>query len=112
VEPGGVGVAAFLLGAVGLCVGPLVEQGAVEAFDLAVGLRAVGAGALVDDAGCGEGVAPGVWAVAGAVVGQDALDGDPGLGKEVLGAGPEHGGGLLLLIGQDLAVGQAGIAFS
>jgi hypothetical protein len=39
-------------------VGPLVEQGAVEAFDFAVGLGPVGAGALVDDAGGGEQVAP------------------------------------------------------
>lgn len=108
-EPGGVGVASFLLGAVGLCVGPLVEQGAVEAFDLAVGLRAVGPGSLVGDVGGGQHVPPGVGLVAGAVVGQHALDGDPGLGEELLGAGPERGGGVLALIGEDLAVGQAGV---
>jgi hypothetical protein len=50
--------ASFGLGPVGVGVGPLVEQGAVEAFDFAVGLGPVGAGALVDDAGGGEQVAP------------------------------------------------------
>ena len=109
VEPGGVGVAAFLFGAVGLCVGPFVEQGAVEAFDLPVGLGSVGPGALVGDPGPGQRVAPGVGLVAGAVVGQHPLDGDPGGLEEGLGAGPEGGGGLLALVGQDLAVGQAGV---
>ncbi len=50
--------AALGFGPVGAGVGPFVEQGAVEAFDLAVGLRAVGPGAFVGDPGRGEHVAP------------------------------------------------------
>lgn len=47
--------------------------------------------------------------MAGAVVGQDALDGDSGRGEVGVSPLPERGGGLLLLIGQDLAVGEAGV---
>jgi hypothetical protein len=47
VEPLRVCVASFGLGSVGLRVGPFIEQGPVEALDLAVGLGPVGAGALV-----------------------------------------------------------------
>jgi hypothetical protein len=37
------------------------------------------------------------------------MDDDPGLGEGVLSPGPEGGGGLQFLVGQDLAVGQAGV---
>jgi hypothetical protein len=37
-QPDGERVAAFLFAEVGLGVGPFVEEGAVEAFDLPVGL--------------------------------------------------------------------------
>lgn len=47
--------------------------------------------------------------VAGAAVGQDAFDGDPGLGEEGVGPLPEGDGGLFLLVGEDLAVGEAGV---
>ncbi len=46
---------------------------------------------------------------AGPVVGQDAFDDDPGTGVVGLGALPEGGGGFLLLVGQDLAVGEGGV---
>jgi hypothetical protein len=63
----------------------------------------------VGDTGGGEGVAPEVGLVAGAVVGQDAGDGDSG-GVEVgLGAVPERHGGVFALVGQDFAVGQPGV---
>lgn len=58
VEPLGQCLAAVGFGSVGLGVGPFIEECAVVAFDLAVGLWPVGAGAFVDDAGCGQGVAP------------------------------------------------------
>jgi hypothetical protein len=58
VQPCGEGVVSFLLGVVGAGVGPFVEQGAVEAFDFAVGLGPVGPGSLVGDPGCGEQVTP------------------------------------------------------
>jgi hypothetical protein len=81
----------------------------MEPFNLAVGLGSVRAGAFVGDPGVGQGLAPRAGAVAGAVVGQDALDGDPGGLEERLGAGPERGGGVFGLVGQDFGVGQAGV---
>jgi hypothetical protein len=77
------------------------------AVDLAIGLRAVGPGALVDDAGLGQrgGEVPG--AVARAVVGQDPLDaGDAGLGEERSGAAPEPGRGVLAFVVEQFGVGQ------
>ena len=55
-------------------IGPFEREGAVETFDLAVGLGPVGAGELVNDVaeGSGEGHRP----VAGSVIGYDTLDGD------------------------------------
>jgi hypothetical protein len=58
VQPSWQRLAPFGFAAVCLGVGPFVEQGAVEAFDLAVGLGPVGTGAFVGDARVGEGVAP------------------------------------------------------
>jgi hypothetical protein len=54
VEPKQECLATLGLGAVGPGVGPLIEQGAVEAFDFSVGLRPIGAGAFVGDADCGR----------------------------------------------------------
>jgi hypothetical protein len=54
-------------------------------------------------------VAPDAGAVAGAVVGQDPFDGDACVAEEGVGALPEAGGGLLALVGEDLAVGEAGM---
>jgi hypothetical protein len=69
------GCGAFGVAGVGAQVGPLVEQGAVEAFDLAIGLRPVGAGEFSGRAEVGECLAPGeALAVGPGVVGEDALD--------------------------------------
>ena len=67
----------------------------MEALDLAVGLGPVGPGALGGDAEAGAGAQPKAGAVAGAVVAQDALDGDPGGGVPGVRAGQECGGGFL-----------------
>ena len=48
-EPVGVGGCAFGFGAVHVGVGPFLEQGPVEPFDLAVGLGPVGPGTVVLD---------------------------------------------------------------
>ena len=58
VEPCWQSLAAFAFGGVAAGVAPAVGQGAVEAFDLAVGLWPVRAGAGVLDAELGAGVAP------------------------------------------------------
>src|SRR5215831_16409548 len=108
VQPGVKGGAAFGFGGVGPGVGPFVGQGAVVALDLAVGLGPVGAGALGGDAELGAGGGPEPGSVAGAVVAEDALDGDPGGGVPGVCAGQERGGGVLALIAQDLGIGQAG----
>lgn len=44
--------------------------------------------------------------VAGAVVGQDPTGGDLDVGEVCVGPWPESDGSLLLLVGQDLAVGE------
>jgi hypothetical protein len=63
----------------------------VEAFDLAVGLRSVGAGPLGRDAVLGADLEPQARAVARAVVGEDALDPDALLGEPSDGALPPGG---------------------
>lgn len=103
------GYGAFLAGGVGPPVGPLVKEGAVEAFDLAVGLRPVGADLLVGDAGRGQGLGEQLGLVAGAVIGQDAIDGDALVREERVRPFPESDGGVLAFVGQDFAVGQAGV---
>jgi hypothetical protein len=87
VEPGVKCFAAGGLGGVGAGVGPFVGEGAVEPLDFPVGLGPVGAGALVGDVQVLAGRGPDPGAVAGAVVGQDALDGDAGGGVPGVRAG-------------------------
>jgi hypothetical protein len=96
ISPGGLGV-------VEAGVGPAIGERAEEAFDLAVGLRPVGAGALVRDAQRGAGIAPGVGLVGRAVVGQDAFDGDPAFGEPGDRALEDGDGGDRLLIGANSA---------
>ncbi len=107
VEPGGVGGGAGFVGDVGVGVGPFGGQGAVETFDLAVGLGPVGARPHMLDVAEGRREVAGP--VAGPVVGHHCGDGDSRVGEELVGPGPECGGGLLLLIAQDLGVGEAGV---
>lgn len=57
----------------------------MEALDLPVGLRPVGAGLLGLDAVLGAGVTPKVRRVGRPVVGEDPLDGDAAFGE------PRHG---------------------
>lgn len=72
----------------------------MESLDFAVGLRPVGPSSLVHDGA--EGVAEHPGSVAGAVVSQDPLNGDPDRGEVRVRAGLEPGCGLLLLVGGDL----------
>ncbi len=58
VEPAVELSAARSLGGIAACVGPAVGQGAVEAFDLPVGLGSVRPGPLVLDIPLCTGVAP------------------------------------------------------
>ena len=88
-------------------VGPLRGEGAVEAFDLPVGLGPVGAGEFVLD--LAEGVVEEPGPVAGPVVGHHPQHGHAVGGIEGVGALPEPGGGFFLLVGQDLRVDDSGV---
>src|SRR5690606_4650446 len=90
-------------------VSPFEEHGALVAFDFPVRAGPVRAGSLVDDAGLGEGVAPGPGPIARSVVRQHAAHGDAIGGEECLGSLPERCRGWSLFVGQDVAVGQAGV---
>ena len=61
------------------------------------------------DAQLGAGVAPEVGPVGGAVVGQDAFDGDAAVGEpgDRAAQDPDRGGGLLVVV--DLDVGDPGV---
>jgi hypothetical protein len=80
----------------------------VEAFDLAVGLGPVGAGAFVGDVGVGERAGPVTGAIAGAVVGQCSFDVDAVGGEPGVRSFPERCGGRALLVVEDLGVGETG----
>ncbi len=76
VEEVGEGFRAFSVAGIRAHVRPFVEQGAIQALDFAVRLRAIGARALMDDAGGAESLGEQPGSVAGTVVGEDTLDGD------------------------------------
>ena len=59
-----------------------------------------------------EQLAPGTAAIAGTVVGQHPLDGDPALGEPAMGSSPEPTGGGGLLVGVDLDIGQPGVVIN
>src|ERR1041385_5802447 len=73
-------------------VGPLAQGGLDEAFGLAVGAGSVGTGKAVLDAELKAGGAELAGAIAGAVVGEQAADGDAVLGVEGDGGGQEGEG--------------------
>lgn len=80
---------AFVVAGIGPQVGPLVQQGAVEAFDFAIGLRSVDAGELAGRAEVDECLLPGeALAVGPGVGGQDTFDAvDARRGEEGRGPG-------------------------
>ena len=81
----------------------------MEALDFAVGLGPIGPGAFVSDAERSAGVAPGVGAVAAAVVGEDSFDGDSSFCEPGHGAFQDSDSGLGPLVGTDLDVGDSGV---
>ena len=108
-QPAGKRGGAGRLAAVDADVGPLLEEGAVEAFDLAVGMRPVGAGAAMADAGGQAGASEVGAAVARTVVGEHDPDADAALGEPAARALPERDRGDRALVGQNLAVGDTGV---
>src|SRR5437764_5436894 len=100
---------AFAAAAVDRAVGPAVDQGAYEALCLAVRLRPVGTSAQVTDAERATGERVDRGAVATAVVGEHAFDGDPVSTVEGDGTAEEAGRGRGFLIGEHLRVGEAAV---
>ena len=94
---------------VGVGVSPLAEGGLDEALGLAIGLGSIGAGEAVLEAESGDGLAHGVGAVAGAIVGVDALGGDTVPGEEGEGGVEESDGAAGGLVWEELSEGEAGM---
>jgi hypothetical protein len=100
---------AFVVAGAGLQAGPLLEQGAVEAFDLAVGLRPVDARAIAGCAEVGQCLPPGeALAVGPGMVGQRPFDAQDAVGGEE-GRRPsqEAGANGGLLVAVYFAAGEA-----
>jgi len=98
------------VGALDAHIGPFVQQGAVEAFDLAVPGGASGWEPAVGGTGRGDCVGDGVGAVAGPVVGLDGLDVDVVGSKPAVGSAPERDRGDGAFVGEDFAVGDTAVA--
>ncbi len=90
-------------------VGPLAQGSLDKAFGLAVGARSVRAGEAVLDAELEAGGAELSGAIAGAVVREQAADGDAVLGEEGDGGAQEGDRGFTLLVGQHAGEGEAGV---
>ena len=108
-EPGQELLIAFLGVEVVANIGPLAQGSLDEAFGLAVGARSVGAGEAVLDAELEAGGAEVAGAIAGAVVGEQAADGDAMPGIEGNGGAQEDDGRFGLLVGQHAGEGEAGV---
>src|SRR6266540_133106 len=106
VEPAGERGGAFGSAAVDGAVGPAVDERLDEALRFAVGARTVGAREEVTDAELAAGERVRVGAIAGAVVGEDALDLDPERGEPGDCTTQEAGGGLAPFVRQDLGIGE------
>ena len=100
---------AFLRVEVVADVSPFAQGGLDEALGLAVGARSVGTGEAVLDAELEAGGAKLSGAIAGAVVGEQASDGDAVLGVEGDGGVQEGDSGWALLVGQHAGEGEAGV---
>src|SRR6266853_975844 len=94
---------------VGVRVSPFAQRGLDDAFGLAVGLWSVGASEAMLEAEGGDGGAHGVGAVAGAIVGVNALGVDAVLLEEGQGGMEEGDGALRGFIGEELGEGEAGV---
>src|SRR5580704_5403101 len=101
------GLATLGGGLIGAGVGPFAQAGLDEALGLAVGTRRVRPRADVLEPGPGAGGAEGMAAVSRTIVGHDPLDVDAVTGEPIERAAEEGNGVFLLLVRQELGVGQA-----
>jgi hypothetical protein len=102
------GERARLAGAVGLRVGPLREEGADEAFGLAVRARRLGPRAQMAELMRLDDRSEHARAIRRAVVGHDPRDRDAAPGEMVERAAEEPGRGGLGIVGQDLGIPEPG----
>ena len=109
VQPERKGGGTSRLAAVDADIGPLLEEGTVEALDLAVGLGVVGPCAATAHAGGEARARERGAAISGAVVGEHGAHGDAALGEPGASPLPEGDRGDRALVGEDLAVGEAGV---
>ena len=108
VDPVLVGRCAGVVGEVGVGVGPFLGEGAVETLDLPVGLGSIGTRELVGDV-IAERLGERSRSIAGTIVGEDPFHGDAVILEERVRPRPEPGGGVFLLIAEDLGVGEPGV---
>jgi hypothetical protein len=108
-DPAVKGCGAFVACAVDRSVGPAGEHGADEAFGFAVCLGAASSGAEVFDpeSPAGDRVDDGY--VSGAVVCEDAFDGDPVAAEETKSADEEAGSSDCFLVWEHFGVGEAAV---
>lgn len=91
-------------------VGPAIGEGAVKAFDLAVGLGSVGPGPLGGDVQFRAGITPGVVPIGRFDVGQNAFDDDAVLSEPGHGTVQYSNCGGRFLIGTNLGVSNPGVS--
>ena len=92
-----------------MSVGPLAQGGLDEALGLAIGLWSVRSGEAMLEAESSDGPTHGVGAVAGAIVGVDALGGDAVPGEEGESGVEESDGAAGGLIWEELGESEAGM---
>jgi hypothetical protein len=108
-QPGRELLIAFLGVEVMANVGPLAQGGLDEALGLAVGARSVRTSEAVLDAELEAGGAELSGAIAGAVVGEQAANGDAVVGVEGDGGAQKGDGGFALLVGKHAGESEAGV---
>jgi len=108
-KPAGQTGSALPRGSIVKTVGPFAQCGLDETFGLAVGARGVGASEEMAELELMEAVAKVPAAIAAAIVGHDAADGDAESGVVVEGGAQESQGGVVRLIGQQAGEGDAGV---
>src|SRR5271170_177833 len=88
-------------------VGPLAQGGLDEALGFAVGLRGVGASAVVFEAHLAASATELMGAIAAAIIGEQGANGDAVASEEVHGMLEKSDGGVGLLVREDASEGQA-----
>ena len=92
-------------------ISPFSQRGLDEAFGFAVGLRGVRLNPDVLDSELFAGAGEGFGEVAATIVSHDAFDGNAEAPEVGDGGDQERDGAFLLLVGEDVGTGNAGMLF-